>query len=407
MTRISNVDQWNVCLNLLLDPSVSEIVANGPEEFFVTRSNQRMRISEVAFSSREEYSQSIEKGLIPHIRSDVQYNPTSYLYEGPLEYTVGETKVKGRCHIALAPAADSPQITIAKKSTSLTSIEDIASQGSMASEMLMFLKAAVKANLTMVFSGGTGAGKTTMLEALTKLIPSNYRIGVAEDTPELVLTQPNVTYLHSVPWRPGMDPNNVASLSWVVQQFQRMRISKVIIGETRGKEFADFLTAANSGMPGSFTTIHADDPVLCLDKMTNFAIKGSERQPIRSINADIANAIDIIVQLNRLPDGRHKVSAIQEITSTIGKGEDAKITTQTLYKYDPLTDQFFKDMHMTDSLRQKFANASMDFSPFLATRQGTPLSQEVKREEVAQQSVQSSYRRGLPTGPGQGGRRSL
>lgn len=370
MQSISSVPQWNVCLNLLLDDSISEIESNGPDEFFVKRQGKRIKLQDISFPDIESYIEGIRHGLVPHVRSIHDFDENSYLFEAPLEYSADGKNIKGRCHIVLSPAADSPQVTIAKKSTSLARIDDIAAKGSMSTDMLLFLKACVQVGLTMVFSGGTGAGKTTMLEALTKLIPDSSRIGVAEDTPELVLTQPNVSYLHSVPWKPGMDPNNVATLSWVVQQYQRMRTDRIIVGETRGKEFADFLVAANSGMAGSFTTIHAENPVRCLDKMTNFALKGSDRQPIRSVNTDIANAIDIIVQLIILPDGRHKIGAIQEITPTIGNGEDAKIATAELWKYDIQSDSFIKGMHISDDMRKRFAARAVNFDRFLANPPG-------------------------------------
>lgn len=236
---------------------------------------------------------------------------------------------------------------------------------------------------------------TTMLEACSKLIPDSVRIGVAEDTPELALTQPNVTYLHSVPWKPGMDPNKVATLSWVVQQFQRMRTDRLIIGETRGKEFADFLMAANSGMDGSMTTIHANSPVRCLDKMTNFALKGSEGQPIRAINTDIGNAIDLIVQLIILPDGRHKVDAIQEVTSTISNSEDARITTNPLYVYNPQDDSFVKKSFPTDALRIHFAEKNINIQEFLKTAPGERMpAHSSLRDEMGHQP---QNRGGLPT----------
>jgi pilus assembly protein CpaF len=398
-----------MCLNLLLDPSISEIESNGPSEFFIKRSGKRIRLEDIVFPDDRSYVEGIRHGLVPHVRSIHDFDENSYLFEAPLEYSAAGQNIKGRCHIVLSPAADAPQVTIAKKSTALAQVDDIAAKGSMSTDMLLFLKACVAADMTMVFSGGTGAGKTTMLEALTKLIPDSYRIGVAEDTPELVLTQSNVSYLHSVPWKPGMDPNNVATLSWVVQQYQRMRTDRIIVGETRGKEFADFLVAANSGMAGSFTTIHAENPVRCLDKMTNFALKGSDRQPIRSVNTDIANAIDIIVQLIILPDGRHKIGAIQEITSTIGNGEDAKIATQELYKYDIREDCFVKGSHMTDELRTRFAARSVNFERFLQVLPGTKLPSHSKEQILHPGSAGTQPRsgaptRGLPTGLG---RRSL
>lgn len=517
-------EAWAMCLRLLQSPDVSEIESNGPNDFFLKKSGKRIKIKDIQLDSEEEYIAGIEAGLVPHVRQILPFDRNSYLFEGPLHYETSNGVIRGRCHIVLPPASDAAQVTIAKKSTSLATLDAIASKGSMSFEMLLFMKAIIEADLTIVFSGGTGAGKalhrdtrlptpdgwktvndvsegdllyddkglptrvvkkycpedpesfevtfrngetvrtsaghlwevvyqegpvaivstremfdtgvqegeylnfrvnrvkndvansaldvdtkkaystdhyvasikkieddprdyycfqvdseshlflctdslipthnTTMLEACTKLIPDSVRIGVAEDTPELSLIQSNVSYLHSVPWQPGMDPNNVATLSWVVQQFQRMRTDRLIIGETRGKEFADFLIAANSGMDGSMTTIHANTPIRCLDKMSNFAMKGSDRQPTRSINADIGNAVDIIVQLIILPDGRHKIDAIQEITPIVGTGEDAKITTSPLYKYDVISDKFEKKGGITDDMRKRFASKGVSSERF-------------------------------------------
>lgn len=210
---------------------------------------------------------------------------------------------------------------------------------------------------------------TTILEAMTKMMRSDIRIGVAEDAPELYLTQPNVTYLHSVPWAPGMNPNDVATLSWVVAQFQRMRTDKVIIGETRGPEFADFLIAANSGMDGSLTTIHANDPKTCLDKMMGFALRATNA-PVRSINTDIANSIDLIVQLKILPDGRHRMDRIEEITTTLGTDESAKITTNNLYRYNEENDTFTKGNPLSDGMRRQFTVKGINIDPLLLSSVG-------------------------------------
>lgn len=213
---------------------------------------------------------------------------------------------------------------------------------------------------------------TTMLEACTKLFPEDTRIGVCEDTPELVLDQGNVAYQHSLPWRPGMNPNDVATLSWVVQQVNRMRTDKVIVGETRGKEFADFLVAANSGMDGSLTTIHANDPSLCLSKMTNFALKGSgDNVPIRAINSDIAHAIDLIIQLTYdKPTGRHYIHSIVEVTNTVGDKSNAPITTGVLYKFNEETSLHEKVDAPGDSLRKKIFAVGIDAKEFTGAAEG-------------------------------------
>ena len=363
--------EWRKCFELLLDPAVSEIEANGPDLFFMKKAGKRLPIEGISLRNDDEYYEGIEKSLVPWVKKFHDFDRNDYLFEGPLEFNVQGTRVKGRTHIVLPPATNTPQITIAKKSTSLVTLDAIAGRGSMSLEMKHFLEFAVKARLCIVLAGPTGAGKTTMLEALSKLIPHDLRIGVAEDTPELELLQKNVSYLHSVPWRPGMDPNRVATLDWSVAQFNRMRTDLLIIGETRGKEFAGFLTAANSGMEGCLTTIHANSAKRCLDKMSNFALKGSERQPMRAVNTDIANTVDLIVQLTILADGRHRVESITEVTATIGNTESADITTNQLYVYKPQEDKFLKQSFPTDALRAHFENHGANIKPFLQQAPGT------------------------------------
>lgn len=363
--KITDTPEWNIILNLLLDPTVSEVQANNPEGFFIKKSGKRIHLEDLKLDSEERYFHGIEKGLVPFVKSMNVWNPNSFVFEGRLNYEANGIAVAGRCHIVLPPAADYPQVTIAKKTAMLKDLDSIASAGSMSTEMMNFMNMAIKANLTVVFSGGTGAGKTTMLEALAKNIPDSVRIGVAEDTPELVLNQPNVSYLKSVPKQPGMDEKDVATLSWVVAQFQRMRTDKVIIGETRGKEFADFLIAANSGMDGSMTTLHAENPTRCLTKMTSFVMKMGDGQPTRAINNDIANAIDLIVQLIITPEGKHRISHIEEIVPVLGNTEEAKITSQTLYAWDSVKDAFYKVGSMSDSLRDKCILNGQDVEAFI------------------------------------------
>lgn len=360
--------EWKKCFKELLDPAVSEIEANGPDQFFLKRSGKREKITLGFKLSDEEYLNNIEESLVPFVNTFSTWDKNSYIFEGPLEFLLQGQRIKGRAHIVLPPAADTAQITIAKKSTSLATLESIAANGSMAKEMKDFLEAAIQARLTIVFAGATGAGKTTMLEAATKHIPMDRRIGVAEDSPELELLQNNVSYLHSVPWSPGMDPNKVATLEWCVAQFNRMRTDMLIIGETRGKEFASFLTAANSGMEGCLTTLHSTSPRRCLDKMSNFAMAGSHGQSQTSINKDIASAIDLIVQLIILPDGRHRVSSITEVTNTVN--DKGSITTGELYSYNSEKDEFRKTANITDPMRRILEDRGVDTKPFFKSTPG-------------------------------------
>ena len=382
---------WRKCLALLLSPEVSELEINGPDQFFIKRNGRRQRIP-ISLDNEKSYLEFIEDCVVKETDYPDFYEANSSIFESRLRYSAQSGYFQARCHIVLPPAAEVPQVTIAKKSQELTSLEAIAAKGTMSQIMKDFLQLCVESDLTIGISGGTGSGKTTLLEALTAFFRKEDRIGVAEDTPELNLKQENVSYLHSVPAKPGRTDGSV-ELSWIVQQFQRMRVDKLIIGETRGKEFADFLTAANSGMEGSLTTIHANNPILALQKMTNFALKGSERQPIRSINKDIANSIDLIVQIGVFPGEGHKILAIQEITSTVGPTEDAQITTQTLYNYDRNRNLFLKAANMTEELRNKFLNKNAKFERFLEGPPGTIL-----KDDFSRSSSQSNFggRSGIP-----------
>lgn len=366
---ISNVPEWNYILSVLAHPDVSEVEANGPDSIFIKAKGVRKRLEKINFKNDEEYSESIAHGLSPLVNSTDGFGYDKFLYEGRLAYLNNGEEIIARCHIVLPPATNKPQVTIAKKTASLKTLDGIAAAGSMSTEMLNFLKACVKSRMCIVMSGSTGSGKTTMLEAMTKIVDNNTRIGVAEDSPELILQQQNVSYLNSVPWRPGMSENDVATLDWVVQQFQRMRTDMVIIGETRGKEFYNFIIAANSGMDGSMTTIHANDARMCLNKMTSFALRGAERQPIKSINRDIASAVQIIVQL-KIVDGKHRVTQIEEVTNQVGNTEDAQISTNRLYSWNIKNDSFYKDGPFSDEMREKFKSYNVDVSDFLSSPVG-------------------------------------
>lgn len=376
--------QWHEIFTVLSDPAVSEVEANGPEEFFIKKDGKRLRLN-IRYPDLESYYVGIENSLVPNVTSITGWDRNSYLFEGPLELNINGVDIQGRAHLVLPPAAASPQITIAKKSVALATLDDIAARGSMSLEMLNFLKMAVTYRLSIIISGGTGAGKTTMLEALTKYINKDARVGIAEDTPELNLTDhPNKTFLHSVPWQPGMDPNKVATLDWAVQQFQRMRTDLLLVGETRGKEFASFLVAANSGMDGSMTTLHATNSKSMLQKATNFALRGSEKQPVKSVNTDIANAINLIVQLGILPDGRHKVLEITEVTNVLANDDNSTISIEILYKYDPSNDTFVKEGTMTDDLRRTLLSRGANIQQFLSQPIGS-----VSQPEGVNRSIQN------------------
>lgn len=345
---------------LVQDDTISEIQSNGGTALFCRKNGRRMIVKDV-FGSPEELVNSVPyliKKINPNFLGDAR--ELKFLQEGKLTLSNGNT---ARVHIMLPPTTDYPSITIAKKTVSLTTLDRIYANGSMSSKMRNFIQAAVSCKFNIIFSGSTGAGKTTMLEAATKIIPPDVRIGVVEDSPELSLQQPNVVYLHTFPWKPGMDPNEEVTLDWCVKQINRMRTDLLIIGETRGKEFKEFITAANSGMEGSMSTLHANTPKLALSKMTQFIME-AQPQPVRVINESIANTIDVIIQLTKTTSGEYKVVTIEEISRTLGKDETAKIATTELSRYDERTKMWSDKFLISDHMRRRFESRGYDCSTF-------------------------------------------
>ena len=353
---------WDIIIQeyLVQDDGISEIETNGGQSIFVRKNGKRIEVPNV-FKSTEDYCKSIID-LVKKINPYFNENTMSlqYLEEGRLSLSNGGT---ARVHIVLPPASDFPQVTIAKKTVSLTTLEKIFSSGSMNLKMYNFIKAAIDCKLTLVLSGSTGAGKTTFVEAMTKLIPMDTRIGIVEDSPELKLIQPNVTYLHSKPWKPGMDPNDEVTLDWCTRQINRMRTDLLIIGESRGKEFSNFLVAANSGMEGSMTTLHANNPKMALKKMSQFVLE-AQTIPVRVANENIANTIDCIIQLSKNLDGKYRCIAIEEISNTLGNDESATIATTPLATYNERTDNWNDPFLISDKLRKKFVEKGYNCQTF-------------------------------------------
>ena len=338
---------------------VSEIETNGPGLIFYKERGQRKSMKS-PFRTDEEYDRAIDDLI-----EKAGFIKRPYLVEGRFNITDNRF---GRLHIVLPPASPYPLMTLAIKTQTLTSLTAIQAQGSFDTEISKFLKAAVGSNLTVAISGGTGAGKSTLLEAMTSVFNKEDRIGVCEDTPELQLDSPNTVYLNSTVWIPGMSNAEVADLSWIVKQINRMRVDKIIIGETRGKEFFDFITAANSGAEGSMTTIHANDAYAAMSKMATFMYMAVDMSP-RIINEMISSAVDIVIQLGRTDKGEHKIKSIHEVTNAISAGESPTIALNPLFEYDEPSNKW-KRKYATDPLKKK-----------LEARGYNPNSYDIKESE--------------------------
>jgi len=322
---------------------ISEIETNGPGIIFYKERGKRKSILIEELKTEEDYKEAIS-GLI----EDAGLIENKYLVEG--RYNLPGNRF-GRLHIVMPPASPTPLVTLAIKTETLNNLTSIQAAGSFNTDISMFLKAAISSKLTVCLSGGTGAGKTTLLEAMTEEFKNSERIGVCEDSPELSLEAPNSVYLNSTTWVPGMSDKEVADLSWIVKQINRMRVDRIIIGETRGKEFFDFVTAANSGAEGSLTTIHANNAHAAMEKMATFMYMAVDMSP-RIINKMISQAVDIVIQLGRNQAGDHKVLSIHEVTNSVSTGDSPTIALNPLFEYDEKTNTWSKKF-ATDSLKQK------------------------------------------------------
>lgn len=333
------------------NPYVSEVETNGPGLLFYKERGVRKEMVLPSIRTEEDYSEAID-GLI----EDAGLIKKPYLVEG--RYVLNPTNF-GRLHIAMPPATPNPLVTLAIKSKSLNDLTAIQSSGSFNTEISLFLRALINSKLTTVISGGTGAGKTTLLEALTTELPLSERVGVCEDSPELQLQGQNIAYLNSTVKAPGMRDDEIADLSWTVQQINRMRVDRIIIGETRGKEFFDFIIGANSGKPGSLTTIHANDGPGAMKKMATFMYMAVDIAP-RTINEMISEAVDIVIQLGtNEKTGAHKILSIHEVTNAISGGDSPTIALNPLFLYDHETDNWHRKF-ATDALKRKIEKYGYD-----------------------------------------------
>lgn len=333
---------------------VSEIEMNGPKVLFYKEKGVRKSI-EMPLKNEKEYNEAVDELI-----RDAGLIKRNYLVEG--RYSLPNEKF-GRLHITMPPASPFPLITLAIKTDTLTDLTAIQSTGTFNTEISKFLKAAIGSKLTIVISGGTGAGKTTLLEALAGEFTDKERIGVCEDSPELRLKTPNTAYLNSTVWVPGLSEKDVAPLNWIVKQVNRMRVDRVIIGETRGEEFFDFITAANSGAEGSLTTIHSNDGQAAMKKMATFMYMAVDMSP-RIINQMIASTVDIVIQLGHsIIDGGHKIISIHEVTNAMSSGESPTIALNPLFEYNHDKNIWVKKF-ATDRLKDRLNQFGYDANTY-------------------------------------------
>src|SRR3954451_8547756 len=291
---------------LLRDESITEVMVNGPRQVYIERSG-KIELTNVTFQNDDHVMRIIDRIIAPIGRRVDESSPM-----------VDARLVDGsRVNVIIPPISlVGPVITIRKFASTPLTTEDLIRFGSATPEMFDFLRACVEARLNIFVSGGTGSGKTTMLNVLSSFIPNDERIVTVEDAAELQLRQEHVVTLESRP--ANIEGKGAIPIRELVSNSLRMRPDRIIVGECRSGEALDMLQAMNTGHDGSMSTGHANSPRDMLARLETMVLLGGVEPPARGLREQIASAVDLIVQQSRLKDGTRKIVNITEVQGMEG-----------------------------------------------------------------------------------------
>ena len=297
---------------LLADHSVSDILVNGFASVYVERFGKLQR-TDVRFRDDQHLLNIIDR-IVSSLGRRI--DESSPLVDARL-------KDGSRVNAIIPPLAiDGPSISIRRFAVDLLNTDSLIQVGTLTPAIALLLKAIVRGRLNVLISGGTGSGKTTMLNVLSSFIPHNERIVTIEDSAELQLQQPHVVRLETRP--SNIEGRGEVSQRELVRNSLRMRPDRIVIGEVRGVEALDMLTAMNTGHDGSLTTIHANTARDALGRVENMVSMTGATFPIKAMRQQIASAIDVVIQLERQEDGKRRLVSVQEIN-----GMEGEIITMT------------------------------------------------------------------------------
>lgn len=303
---------------LLAEDSISEVMVNGPKDIFVERRGNLTRAN-VVFENNDHVMRIIDRIVAPLGRRVDESSPLcdARLPDG------------SRVNVVIPPIAlNGPTITIRKFSKKPLTIEDLIRFGSMTPEIAEFLRGCVLARLNMVVSGGTGSGKTTLLNVLSNFIPPDERIITVENAAELQLQQEHVVTLESRP--ANIEGKGEITIRDLVVNCLRMRPERIVVGECRGGEALDMLQAMNTGHDGSLTTLHANTPRDAIARLEVMCLMSGMDLPVRAIREQIASAVDVICQQQRLRDGSRRVTYITELQGMEGQ----MVTMSDIFEFE-------------------------------------------------------------------------
>ena len=310
---------------LLEDKNITEIMVNSPKDIYIEIDGSILKDESVSFINDEHIIRTIQRMIDPLGSTIDATNPMvdSSLPDG------------SRINAIIPPlSTKGPVITIRKFKESMTSIDDLIRIGSITPYMARFLEACVQAKVNILVCGGTGSGKTTLLNILSSFINQNERIITIEDAAELRLNQSHVISLETR--TVNYESEGEVTIRDLVINSLRMRPDRIIVGEVRGKEAFDMLQAMNTGHDGSMTTLHANGPHDALNRLETMVLMGNMEIPVNAIREYMFNAIDLVVNIERMSDGRRKITSISELEK-ITDGE-IKLKEIFAFKQKGLTD---------------------------------------------------------------------
>lgn len=314
----NEINGYGPITELLDDDSITEIMVNGPDEIYVEIDGKIIKDDTISFINDDHIIRTIQRIVQPLGRTIDTANPMvdARLKDGSrLNAIIPPLSLKG------------PVLTIRKFSKNLDSIDDLLRKGTLTTHMAMFLEASVKAKLNILICGGTGTGKTSLLNILSSFIENHERIITIEDAAELRLHQDHVISLETRSM--NYEGAGEITIRDLVRNSLRMRPDRIIVGEVRGKEAFDMMQAMNTGHEGSLTTLHANSPEDALNRLETMILMNDMDIPVSAVRGYIENAIDLVVNIERLTDGKRKITSISEVQGM----KEGKITLKEIFAF--------------------------------------------------------------------------
>lgn len=321
----NEVNGYGPITELLRDKSITEIMVNGKDDIYIEIDGKVVKDDSTSFINDEHIIRTIQRLIQPIGRTIDSSSPMvdARLADGSrLNAVIPPLSLKG------------PVLTIRKFKQDLANIDDFLRSGALTNDMALFLQACVKAKLNIIICGGTGGGKTTLLNVLSSFINNDERIITIEDAAELKLHQNHVISLETR--LTNYEGEGEITIRDLVINSLRMRPDRIIVGEVRGKEAFDMLQAMNTGHSGSLTTMHANGCSDALNRLETLVLMAVEI-PVNAIREYISNAINIVVNISRLSDGKRKITSISELDGF--KGEDIKLNEIFSFDQSGLTEE--------------------------------------------------------------------